>query len=71
MRRIIREFILWALSIVFAGIMLIGAVAEISIGTWYEGLVKIVLFLIGFVGLYWASNKTSFGRRICGDSFER
>ncbi len=71
MRRIIREFIFWALSIVFAGIMLIGAIAEISIGTWYESLVKIVLFLVGFVGCYWASNKTSFGRRICGDSFER
>lgn len=71
MGRIIRELIFWALSIVFAGIMLIGAVAEISIGTWYEGLVKIVLFLVGFVGCYWASNKTSFGRRICGDSFER
>lgn len=71
MKRIIRELLLWTLSIVFAGVMLIGAVAEISIGTWYEGLVKIVLFLVGFVGCYWASNKTSFGRRICGDSIER
>lgn len=71
MKRIIRELLLWTLSIVFAGVMLIGAVAEISIGTWYEGPVKIVLFLVGFVGCYWASNKTSFGRHICGHSFER
>lgn len=71
MRRIIREFIFWALSIVFAGIMLIGAIAEISVGTWYEGPVKVVLFVVGFVGCYWAANKTSFGHRICGHSFEQ
>lgn len=69
MKWIIRELLLWTLSIVFAGVMLIGAVAEISIGTWYEGPVKIVLFLVGFVGCYWASNKTSLGRRFCGEEF--
>ena len=70
MKRILYESIFWALSIVFAGIMLIGAIAEIAVGTWYEGLVKIVLFLVGFAGCYWATNKTSFGRRFCGDSFD-
>lgn len=51
--------------------MLIGAIAEISVGTWYEGPVKVVLFVVGFVGCYWAANKTSFGHRICGHSFEQ
>ena len=70
MRRIIYELVFWALSLFFAGIMLVGFFAEISIGAWYEGPVKIVLSLVGFVGCYWASNKTSFGRRFCGHSFD-
>ena len=70
MKRIVREVIFWTLSFIFAGMMLIGAIAEISLGTWFEGPVKAVLFFVGFVGCTWASNKTSFGHRISGHSFE-
>lgn len=72
MIRFFRELFFWALSVVFAGIMLVGFCAEISIGTmvWAEGLVKVLLSSFGFVGCYWAANKTSFGHRISGHSFE-
>ena len=70
MRRFFRELLFWALSIVFAGIMLIGFFAEISVGTWVECPVKILLASVGFLGCYWAANKTSLGRRICGEEFD-
>lgn len=72
MIRFFRELFFWALSVVFAGIMLVGFCAEISIGTsvWAEGPVKVLLASLGFVGCYWAANKTSLGRRICGEEFD-
>jgi len=63
MKRFLREALLWALSLIFAGVMLVGFFAEISIGAWYEGLVKVALSLVGFVGCTWASNKTTLGRK--------
>ena len=65
----IKEIIFWVLSLLFAGIMVVGAIAELDIASWAVAPVKIALFMAGFVGCYWASNKTSFGRRFAGDSF--
>lgn len=65
----IKEIIFWALSLLFAGVMFIGAIAELNIAPWAVGPVKIALFMVGFIGCTWASNKTSFGRRMAGDSF--
>lgn len=70
MKRFIRELLWWALSIAFAGVMLVGFFAEISVGALYEGFVKVALSFVGFVGCTWASNKTSLGRKVCGDSFD-
>ena len=37
---------------------------------WAVGIVKVTMFVVGFVGCAWASNKTAFGTRIAGkDSF--
>ena len=69
MKAFLREVLYWTLSLIFAGIMLVGFFAEISVGSWYEGLLKVALAFVGFVGLYWAANKTSVGRRTAGDSF--
>lgn len=62
----LKEIIYWTLALVFAGVMLIGAAAEINVAPWAVGIVKIALFLVGFAGCTWASNKTAFGTRIVG-----
>ena len=59
----LREIIYWTLALVFAGVMLVGAVAEFDIAPWAVGPVKIALFLAGFVGCTWAGNKTAVGRK--------
>jgi len=69
MRRILREALYWALSLIFAGVMLAGFFAEISVGTWFGGLLKVVLAFIGFAGCYWASNQTALGRRIADGDY--
>ncbi len=66
MKKTIKEITFWALALLFAGVMLIGAAAELDIAPWAVGPAKIALFMAGFIGCTWASNKTSFGRRIVG-----
>lgn len=69
MKRFLTELLWWALSIAFAGIMLVGFFAEFVGWGWFEPAVKLFLSSVGFVGCVWASNRTTFGRRICGNSF--
>ena len=65
----IKEIIFWALSLLFAGVMFIGAIAELNIAPWAVGPVKIALFMVGFIGCTWASNKTALGSRLSDNSF--
>ena len=66
----LKEIIYWTLALFFAGVMLIGAVAEFDVTPWAVGIVKVTLFLVVFEGCAWASNKTALGTRIAGkDSF--
>lgn len=66
----LREIFYWTLALFFAGVMFIGGVAEFDVAPWAVGIVKVALFVAGFVGCAWASNKTAFGARIAGkDAF--
>ena len=69
MKKTIKEITFWVLALFFAGVMFIGAAAELDIALWAVGPVKIALFIAGFIGCTWASNKTSFGRRLSGGDF--
>ena len=63
----LKEIIYWTLALVFAGVMLVGAIAEFDVATWAMPFVKLGLFMAGFAGCAWASNKTAVGRRITGE----
>ena len=59
----LKEIFFWTLAMLFAGVMLVGAVGEFDVSPWALPLVKCGLFCAGFVGCTWASNKTAVGRR--------
>lgn len=67
MKKAIKEIIYWTLAVLFAGAMLVGAVAEFDVAPWAVGLVKAGVFVVGFMGCTWASNKTTFLRRFVGE----
>ena len=69
MRTFFRELLWWAAAMLFAGIMLVGFFAEISVSPWLMVALKIILSFVGFAGCYWASNHTSFGRKVAGQDY--
>lgn len=65
----IKEIIFWTLALIFAGIMVVGAIAYFDVRPWAAPLINLSLFCGGFIGCAWASNKTALGRRIGGNQF--
>lgn len=60
----IREITYWTLAVIFAGVMVAGAIGYFDFARWAAPFVNLTLFCGGFAGCAWASNKTAVGRRI-------
>ena len=69
MKAFLREVLYWTLALIFAGIMLVGFCAEISVAAWLVGPLKVILAFTGFTGLYWSANQTTLGRRIADGDY--